>query len=530
MTRLRRDATTRLLALLATLACTAACGSTVRLQTSGTGAGTGLQAAPVDGGQPSAAVTGDGTSVPVDTGSSTAGSSANVAGAPGAGATSTLPAGAAPTAAGRTSARASTAAKGTRTPTARKSSAATTGPIPIGFLLTGTSNADQFGVSLGNTVQEKDVDDALVRAINKQGGLAGRKVQPIYAKTDTGSSNWDDDFNAACSTFTQDNHVVAVLGYEFTHVGGFESCLTKAGIPHLNTGFNIADQVELSQYPLYRSMAVPTIERRQMAKTDGALATGVLTKDSKLGVVLDGCPGTQRSFDDVTLPYLKSRGIIPAKVLGAGCPNGANASASDAVAGVPNILLQFRQAQVDVVMFAAGAEAGPLLIFATAAESQSYRPTWLVSSLAQPAVLQAQNAMPRSQLANVKVFGWMPTQDVSPSQYPAANANQKRCLALLKSENITPTAPVDFYYAFQTCDPLFLYERALQSTGGNVDGKAVVAAVDGVGTSFTSTIGLDGGSVFTLERRNNAATRVRPLVFASDCSCFVYQGATRAMP
>ena len=73
-----------------------------------------------------------------------------------------------------------------------------TGPVEIGIILTGVSNAKAFGVSAENTVNEKDVDNAAIKEINAEGGLAGRKVVPVYASTDTGDSSWDADYAAAC--------------------------------------------------------------------------------------------------------------------------------------------------------------------------------------------------------------------------------------------------------------------------------------------------------------------------------------------
>ena len=121
-----------------------------------------------------------------------------------------------------------------------------TAPLSLGVVLTATSNADQFGVSLGNTYSERQVDDAVIKALNAQGGLAGRKIVPVYAQTDTGSSNWETDFSAACATFTQDHHVEAVLGYVFNYFSSFERCLAAKRIPHLSTGFNVPDRRELS--------------------------------------------------------------------------------------------------------------------------------------------------------------------------------------------------------------------------------------------------------------------------------------------
>src|SRR5438067_10348210 len=48
-----------------------------------------------------------------------------------------------------------------------------TAPIKVGMLLTKTSNSSDYGVSLGNTINERDVDQALVQALHKRGGRHG---------------------------------------------------------------------------------------------------------------------------------------------------------------------------------------------------------------------------------------------------------------------------------------------------------------------------------------------------------------------
>ena len=226
-----------------------------------------------------------------DTGASAAGTSGN--GSPSGAAASA--------AAGGGAGRAATAAgaTGVRSPVPGGSSA---GPIELGFVRTGVSNAAAFGASLGNTISEADVDNAVVSYFNEHGGIGGRPIVPVYADTDTGSASWDADFAAACAKFTQDHKVAAVLGYVFNHDPAFEACLAQKGVPHLSTTFNVPDTTELARYPLLFALSTPRIERRSIEKIDGGLATGILTKASKLGVMVDSCPGTQRAWTGTTRP------------------------------------------------------------------------------------------------------------------------------------------------------------------------------------------------------------------------------------
>jgi len=398
-------------------------------------------------------------------------------------------------------------------------------PLTIGVVLTKTSNAESFGVSTNNTVTEQKVDDAVIAGINEHGGLAGRKLVPVYASTDTGSSNWDTDFAAACATFTQDHHVVAVLGYVFNYVQSFERCLATKGIPHLSTAFNVPDRPELAKFPLQIDLVVPTIDRRGLLKLENGAADGVLTPKSRIGVITDTCPGSPTSLNQVFLPKAKQLGLTVAKVVSVSCPNG-NADSSSAVGTLQNAVLQFASSGVDRVIFHASSEGPALLLFSLSAESQHYRPEYVVSSLANLDALHSY--VPAAQISNIHGYGWMPTQDVPPSAYPKPNALQARCLGLLRSKKITPVAGTDFAYAYEFCESVFVYERALLATGGDSTGTKVASAVKALGTSFASLTN-EGGSIFSADRPD-APRFARHLVYAATCKCFTYTGPTRTIP
>lgn len=419
-----------------------------------------------------------------------------------------------------------TAATGTAAPgTAVRSGG--TGPVKVGIVQTAVP-AEEFGISFGNTVSERQVYDAVVKSLNAEGGLAGRRIEPVYASTSTGSSNWEDDFSRACATFTQDNLVDVVVGYVFNHYASFESCLAKKQIPHFNTGFNIPDEQELRNYPLYLAVGVPSIGRRSLAKIDGAVATAVLTRTSRVGLANDNCPGTRRSRDAVAVPALKRAGITVVRTFEVDCVQGYS-DAGTASAQMQSMVLAFASERVDTVLFHSVSEGPSLLQFAITAESQEYRPTYVMSSLANLSVLAEQDQMPREQLRNVKAFGWMPNQDIAPRQYSPPNAPQKRCLALLKKQGVVPVAAVDYGFAYNICEVLFLYEKGLERSGGAKTGPPLVRAIHTLGESFVSSMNLDGRSVYGTGRQD-AVAAARPLVYRDECGCFQYTGSIRPIP
>lgn len=442
------------------------------------------------------------------------------------------PSGVASTRTGATSAATQPASTATATKQQGTASASPThlpsGPISLGFLTTGTSNAGSYGASLGNTLSEHTIDQALVDALNKQGGISGHKINAVYAGTDTGTTNWDTDFQAACADFTQDHHVAAVLGYEFTYEPDFETCLAHDGIPHLSDGFNVPSNSVLANYPYFWSLAVPTIGQRNIEKFEGAIRSGFLTSKDKLGVVLDQCPGTVTAWTSQVEPFLKSHHIPTAPPATFGCSNGNNAETVAEVGQASNALLRFRSEKVNRIAFVSVSEAPVLFISATAAQAQGYRPGWIVSSLGQLAVIGGQS--PAAQMANTRGYGWMPSQDVSPALAPPKNAAQKRCLSLLASQSVHPQSAADFGYAYNICEPMFLYIDALKADNGNPSGAAISQAIAGIGTHFQSLINLDGKSDYSNSRRNDAPSVYREVAWSGGCHCFRYQGPTYPMP
>ena len=406
------------------------------------------------------------------------------------------------------------------------STTASHGPIAIGFLTTDTSNAGMYGASNGNTITESGVDDALIAAVNKQGGIDGRQLKAVFAHTDTGGSDWAGEFQAACATFTQDNHVDAVLGYEFDYVPAFESCLANKGIPHISDSYAVTSGAEMAKYPLYWSLSTPPIKQREIAKYTGAMKTGFLTPSNKLGVMLDTCAGNQETWAHDVLPFLQSHHINVAPPFTLNCGTGQNAGVVSTVGQLSNVLLKFRSEGVDRISFET-AEGPALLLSTIEAQTQGYRPGWIVSSLAGLSVIGGETPVP--QMQNTRGFGWMPSQDVPP-QYVKQNATQRRCLSLLHSQHVVPRAAADFIYAYDACEALFVYADALKRDGGDTTGTAVSQGIASLGTSFQSTLNLDGRSDFSAARQNSAPMVYSPLNWDGNCRCFRYGHQTYTMP
>lgn len=402
-------------------------------------------------------------------------------------------------------------------------------PITIAMVKTATTGAASIGLKLNNTYTEQQFYDALIGALNARGGLAGRKIKPVYDEVDPFHNNWAQDYAEACSKFTQDHKVDLVLGYVFNYDRAFEACLARKGIPHLSTTFNVPDETELRKFPLLLNVEVPTITRRTLAKLDGATATGALTPASKVGVAYDNCPGTQRSYTQAAKPAFARYKVKVVKEFQLSCVTGQSDSGRS-TAEIQSMGLQFQSAGVTHVFLHSVSEGPAMAFFMQNAESQNYHPTYIMSSLANLMFATTNpQLVPPEQARNVKAFGWMPFEDVTVDKYPAKNAAQLRCLDLLKSQKVVPTSSLDYKFAYTTCEVLFIAERALTATRGDSTGPTFIRGVQSLGTSFQSVSKLGGFAAFGTNR-HDAVLKARPLIYFDSCSCFNYTGSVRDIP
>jgi hypothetical protein len=393
-----------------------------------------------------------------------------------------------------------------------------TGPVKIGIVTTSVGNAAALGINAGQSYTDKAMWTALVEEYNARGGLAGRKIVPVFGETDTASSNWESQFAAVCATFTQDNRVEAVIGYVFVFLPSFESCLAKAGIPHLYGGYQPGDKVAQQQYPGLIATGHPTVDGSTVAVLEGALRTGLLSKSTKLGLLLDTCAHGDRAYSRTVEPWLKAHAVNFETVI-MNCAQGSSDVSSGANA-VSSAGLRFAASGVNLVL----ANGIALLLFMINAQTQGYSPQYL-TSLGGAAL--EQNA-PGKQMKNLHGFGWMPSVDVNPGHQPYARTpGQAACVGKVVKRGLRPSQYNDFMALYQACDGLELYAKALAAGArGPVE---VVNAVASALPSFRGT-GTYSGLLRSVSGQRGGPGVMRAYAWTDRCSCFTYRGPTMPIP
>ncbi len=505
-----------------------ACGSTVQVGpstslpaatsdglTGGIDAAGGVGAAPdgppVEGGNeqtesgPSSS-SGDGTA----TGATSRGSGTQ-------GGTGSGPTTAAATRAGRTD-------SASRPPAGSTTGSRVTAPVSLGFIVeagNGQQANESAGVSTGGTVTLGSVTRGLVKAFNAAGGMSGRRIEPVYYETDPTAPDYGSERTAACAKFTQDAKVAAALtvsGFD----EGFARCLRQGGAYQVDSGSDGTSAATLAATSNHLSTSAPSMERRERGVVAVGVENGSFRRGTVVGVVVDSCAETRAGYEKGLVPSARAAGLTLVTVE-VQCVSGFSDLGSIA-ASLQNAVLRFRSSGATQVTFVSNVESTEVILFTQAAESQGYRPGYVLTSSAQP-VAQALND-PAEQLARMTGMGWQPALDAAVDKQPTRTATQTRCLALLRSANVVPQGSSDLYYIYSVCDTFFAYERLLADTRGRSTISDIGAAAARLGSSLrpVGTFGL----AFAAGRLDGPATR-RAFRYDVACSCFLYSGPERPL-
>jgi hypothetical protein len=374
-----------------------------------------------------------------------------------------------------------------------------------------------LGVSTSDSNDPKSVMNALVTGINKTGGLAGRRLSVNYFASDSTLSNYNTQAQAACAHFTEDAHIPVVLDVAYGNKFGMAECLARHGVADF--GLGTSDAVGDNKVGLYASPVWMSSTRRYPAVLDVLHSTGYLTSKNKIGVLLENCPDLDRAYNSAVRPEISRLHLVLADTAQIGCTSGF-ASAGPAAAATQAAVLRFRSSGVDRVLIVSDFEQVALELFANAAASQGWRPGWMLSSAAETEVMRPN--ISKTQWPQLHGAGWSPRLDTDDPHQRATSAD-RRCLDLIKKGGIRVTGLQNTYIATTECSTVFFLGAALQASGGDARGSALMAAVDSLGSSFSSPAVLDGRTFFGPDRHDGPAA-VAPFAFVAQCRCLKYTG------
>jgi hypothetical protein len=392
--------------------------------------------------------------------------------------------------------------------------------IKIGIVTTsnGTEAAKSLGVKGVNPGDQVAQYQAVADYIAKHGGILGRKI--TFAAYDlnvlASANNPDSSAQAACTYFTEDQHVFAVVNS--IPLPSMRACLQQHNTPTIDAGQTTISQSEYNKYAsivygagemtsdlVYRLEINSLVERGFFTGWDTLNGTpgsapvkiGLLYPDT-----IDG-----RAIWQIKVRTLAAHGFkVTDTVSYPGTLDGATSANQSAV-------LRFKQDGITHVI-------GAGLVFWENADNQHYRPRYEI--LPGGGYLVAQNAPP-TQMHGAMTVGWQPTNDVDAAHDPGdPSAATTLCKSIMKAAGQDYTDRSTLASMEQNCDVLFTLRDSLTKTG-QLTLPGLRAGIEGLGTRWLSA--QTWISNFS-PRQHASASAVRDQIYNDTCSCFVYTNKT----
>lgn len=376
------------------------------------------------------------------------------------------------------------------------------------------------GPSTGEEVDEKRILDALVKYINGSGGMAGRKLVPIYYAHDAaGTETNDAAAQATCSRFIEDERVFAATS---GHVGGDDSmaaCMTKGRMPFVQQNQWPYDSKLYKEFDgfLYQPSRLRG-ERYALAYIDGLKRRGFFDRGARIGLMRFDDPLFDR-LAVVMKRRLAKFGLKVTTEVEMTTPR-AFSELGGTNSELSNAILRFRTSNITHVIFDEYAAILPFFMV-TQAESQGYRPRYGLSSVNLPGTVAAQ--APDGQLHRSIAVSWTPGQDVPTAQDPRKDAGHLECMKALKKNGIANPSRL---YGGTHCDNLF-FLRTVLSRMKTFTPEAFEAAVNALGTAYASPY---TWKARMSPGRHDGATIVRDALHDDACGCYKYLPGSTTVP
>lgn len=385
--------------------------------------------------------------------------------------------------------------------------------IAIGIQYNTEINYSAFGASAASSGDQRAMSQAIADAINDAGGIAGRRVSPVFHETDPLTGTFAQHNQEACADLAEDNEVFAVLG---TSNGLDEpSCLARHDTIYLTHKRTFQDQAMFDDFPSHFFMpGRMSATRWGAAVVDGLAAQGYFD-GATVGVLRYDTAEFERLMAEVVRPRFAAHGVTIRDEVA------ITDATSTAVLGnigaeLANAVLRFRADGVDHVMFVEGGGILPFLFFPEA-ENQGYRPVYGLHSANLP---QFHEPDQPEQLRRSMGVGWMPAEDVNFEHDPGDVARTDECVAILSAAGFEFADRIGFSVALGYCDLLLFLDSVLETTSDwTSDGFRT--AVEALGASHRSAHTF---ATWFGPGRHDGPAVVRGFSWVDDCSCFTYTG------
>ena len=393
------------------------------------------------------------------------------------------------------------------------------GILRIGIPTVDSAQVDTFGKAIGVDGAAlgdiRKIASVSLDAINRSGGYAGYKVQPVFwegnladALTPEGRQR---EAERACATWQEDNQVFSMLGFGGTSYALLD-CAKKYSSPLIDIGRFMLDRDLYTKYrEVFYGPDTLMLEHRERMLVEGLARQGALKSGAKVALLLNGeQPYFTRVADKVLAPAIQATGAqVVAK---ASAPDHFNSPWSTYV-------LQFRQAGATHVVFGGLASVYMSTLFMRAAEDQGWRPAYGMTS--DNGIGALTELAPKEQVKRIYGVGYRPTYDHGPAATGRLNSTDVYCEQIYKAAGVEYNGTAAIY-----CGNLMFLKHALDRATA-INAAALSASVEALGSSYplldTWATRLGPGDHFG----PNGAKDIR---YDEGCGCFPPGGPVHPIP
>jgi hypothetical protein len=374
-----------------------------------------------------------------------------------------------------------------------------------------SGSASQFGAN-GIVDPGEGPPRAMIDYINAHGGMAGRKVVPVFDEYDTTTSTFAAEAQAACSKFTEDEPVFAVAGWGYDREVML-GCLAAKRTPLVKESLILYDSDFYRRYRGYLYVPGGMSGDRLSVWVDQLVAAKFLGPSNRIGLVRFDTPEHGRAAANVIRPRLAAAGLKLVDEVAIKNFDSA-AALADVGAATQNAVLKFNSERIDRVLLLD--TGSPLtLFFTTNAESQQYRPRYGLNTLNNVSFV-IEN-VPARQFEGSLGVGWQPAADAF--YVNRANAATALCLDIMRDAGVPAASSGDaLSNQLRFCSQLFFLKAALDRAAV-LTPEGLLAAVEQLGDSYLSGISL---ATRLGPGRYDGASAVRLFTLDTNCGCFRY--------
>ena len=382
------------------------------------------------------------------------------------------------------------------------------------------SSADAaIGAANANPGDVKAETDAVIAYINNHGGVAHRKVVPVWYRSNTSDDTSTTD-QKACNYWTQDHKTFVLSAGDAL----LDACTARSGGIALNAGAIALETTAQNQkYPQDINLTSFTIDHSMLVTINGLAKQGYFSKGGKFGIVTWDDPYYHYGITQAANPALARLGLHGVPVQYVAVPQ-ALQDISETSAAAGNAVLKFRTMGIDHVLIFDGpagvTSSGVLFLeWTQQANSQHYYPKHGLNSTSGFNAFGSE--VPRQELEGAQGVGWLPSLEETSSDW--ANTpippNGKLCLKIMKDAGQQQSGANAQAVQLAICDTLFFLKQVLDPVTGPLNRQTALAAINSIGTRFlpSVTFGVDLSA-----SRHDGAYLVRNMAFQDGCGCFRY--------